>query len=62
MSDSEHYLDVLEDIDSGDYDVTEWEAEFIESLLKNRPYRLSERQEEVIRRMARTYLGEELSL
>ena len=61
MSDAEHYLDVLEDIDSGDYDVSEWEAEFIESLLKNRPYRLSERQEAVVQRMALKYLGEDLS-
>lgn len=62
MSDREGYLDVLEDIDSGDYDVTEWEADFIESLLKTRPYALSDRQAAVIQRMALKYLGEELSL
>ena len=62
MSDRERYLEILEDIDSGDYDVTEWEAEFIESLLKNRPYALSDRQAAVIQRMALKYLGEEFAL
>jgi hypothetical protein len=62
MPDREHYLDVLEDLDSGDYDVSGWEAEFIENILKHRPYALSDRQAAVIQRMALKYLGEELSL
>lgn len=57
---SADFLEVLEDIDAGGYEVTDWEAEFIEDMLKHRPRQLSERQQDVIRRMADKYLGEVL--
>jgi hypothetical protein len=55
-----YYLDVVEDIDAGGHEVSEWEADFIESMLKHRPRQMSERQQDIVRRMARKYLGEDL--
>lgn len=62
MSETEPYYSVLETIDRGDYEVTSWEAEFLESLLKRRPSTLSERQRAVIQKMAGQYLGDEVHL
>ena len=63
MSDSEYYLEFIDAIDdgAGAFEVSAWEADFIESMLKNRPRRLSERQQETIRRMAKKYLGEDVT-
>lgn len=41
-------------------EVSDWEASFIEDMLKHRPRTLSEKQQEVIKRMAEKYLGEVL--
>lgn len=53
---SGYYLQFLEEIDGGPYDVSNWEADFIESLLEKRPSWLSDGQKNVIRRMAKKYL------
>lgn len=56
---SAYYRQFLQAIDEGDYDVSDWEAEFLENLLaQQRP--LSDKQVAVVRRMAHKYLGEEV--
>lgn len=50
------YLALIKQIDASGHDVTSWEADYIESLLKNRPRFLSERQKAIIDRMAGKYL------
>ena len=61
MSDSAYYLEFIDAIDDGAFEVSAWEADFIESMLRNRPQRLSERQQETIRRLAKKYLGEDVT-
>lgn len=57
---SDYYLQYLETIDDGDYDVTAYEAQFLEDMLKHRPQQMSVKQQDVVRRMARKYLQEEV--
>lgn len=53
---TKRYYEILELIDDGDAEVNEWEAEFIENILGNRPTRFSPKQIEVIERMEEKYL------
>jgi hypothetical protein len=55
---SDYYLQYLEDIDAGGYEVTDYEAQFLEDMLKHRPQQMSVKQQALVRRMAETYLGE----
>jgi len=57
---ADYYLQFLEEIDDGDYEVSDWEAEFLESMLKRRPQSLSPKQQEIIIRMAKQYLHVEV--
>jgi len=52
------YLAYVEAIDAGAQEVSDWEARFIEDLLKHRPYSLSPKQWAIVRQMAEKYLGE----
>jgi len=58
--DSEYYLQFLEEIDAGNHTLTNWEIDFTEDMLKNRPYSLTDNRKEVIRRMTRKYLQVEV--
>ena len=60
MMDSDYYLQYVEAVDECGKDVSDWEATFIESMLKNRPARLSLKQVEIIRVLADKYLGEQV--
>lgn len=57
---TEYYLQYVEALDEALADVSTWEASFIDDMLKQRPQRFSEKQQEVIRRMAAKYLGENI--
>ena len=50
------YLALAEQIDTCDHEVTTWEANFLDTLLTQRPTYLSERQKAIIDRMATQYL------
>lgn len=52
-------LDALRMVDEGDWEVTDWEANFIETVLsgKTGKPRLSRAQRDVIIKLAKTYLG-----
>jgi hypothetical protein len=41
---AEYYLQYVEALDQSAAEVTAWECDFVESLLKNRPYALTEKQ------------------
>ena len=56
----DYYLQYLEEIDTGPYDVSNWEADFLENMLEKRPAYLSAKQEGIIRRMAKQYLHEDI--
>jgi hypothetical protein len=58
MSASDYYLQYLEDIDVGGYEVSKWEADFLDNMLRARPQQMSEKQQETVRRMVEKYLGE----
>jgi len=54
-----HALAILNEIDNSDFVVNEWEAEFIQSILrqsKHWTFRLSDRQKAAIERMEAKYL------
>lgn len=57
---SDYYLQFLEEIDAGPHEVTDWEARFIDDMLKHRPQQMSPKQQDMIRRMAKQYLGAEV--
>ena len=57
---SNYYLQYLDEIDAGPYDVSNWEANFLDDLLEQRPAVLSAKQEGIIRRMAKQYLHEDI--
>ena len=57
---SDYYLQFIEAIDGNAANVSDWEADFCESMLKNRPQMLSEKQKDIIRHLAKHYLGEEV--
>ena len=57
MIDSPYYLQCLEEIDKGPYTVTNWEATFIESMLEQQLPQLTAKQVDIIRWMAKKYLG-----
>jgi hypothetical protein len=58
---SDYYLQYLEDIDAGGYEVSDYEAQFLEEMLKHRPQQMSPRQQALVRRMVEKYLGEEIA-
>lgn len=58
QTNADYYLQYLEALDEAPVDVSTWEASFIDDMLKQRPSHLSEKQQDVIRRMAAKYLGE----
>ena len=58
---SDYYLQFLEEIDAGPYDVTKWEADFIDDMLKHRPQQMSLKQQDIVRRMAKQYLKAEVA-
>lgn len=58
---SDYYLQFLEEIDALSCEVSNYEARFIGDLLKHRPQMLSPKQQEIIRRMAKQYLGVEVA-
>jgi len=53
-------LNILNEIDSGDFGVTDWEANFIQSIMKQANtrwhFKLSDKQMAVIERMQEKYL------
>jgi len=54
-----HALAILNEIDNGDFEVTDWEADFIQSILrqsKQWTFKLSNKQKAVIERMEEKYL------
>ncbi len=55
---TERYLSVAVTLDDPRLDVTSWEADFLESLLRWLPDELSPKQMQIIERMAFKYLGE----
>lgn len=55
---NEDYLEVIQDIDTCGREITDWEADFIESMLRNRPTHLSTKQKEIISDLAWKYLQE----
>ena len=57
---SAYYLQYLDKIDAGPYDVSNWEANFLDNLLEQRPAVLTARQEAIVRRMAKQYLHEDI--
>lgn len=52
-----YYLDLAEELDEGDFDVTSWEAGFLNTVLKQT--HISVKQAEVLDEMNEKYLGEE---
>jgi hypothetical protein len=56
----EYYLQFLEEIDAGDHDVSEWEANFLNDMLTTRPRFLSAKQQAIVQRMAKRYLHTEV--
>lgn len=55
-----YYLDLLEELDSLDTPVSDWEANFLESLLEKceqNGFTISQKQKDVIDRMKEKYLG-----
>lgn len=58
---SDYFLQFLEEIDASAHTVTDYEARFLEDMLKNRPQQMSFKQQEIIRRMAKQYLGAEVT-
>ena len=61
MPTSDYYLQFLEEIDASACEVSDWEARFLEDMLKHQPYTLSMKQQEIIRRMAKKYLDAEVA-
>lgn len=57
---SDYFLQYLEEIDAGPYDVSDWEADFLGNMLERRPAFLNGKQEGIIRRMAKQYLHEDI--
>jgi hypothetical protein len=55
---ADYYLQYVEALDAAPFEVTSWEASFLEDLLIHRPHQLSEKQQAVLRRMAAQYFGE----
>jgi hypothetical protein len=54
-----HALAILNEIDNGDFEVSDWEADFIQSILrqsKQWTFKLSNKQKAVIERMEEKYL------
>ena len=50
-------FDVIEALDQGPYDVSNWEAEFLETLIRyGKEPRISQKQRAVLVRMAQQYL------
>lgn len=56
MNQHDYYIDILERIDEGVWEVTKWESNFIESILTNPEVKLTSKQAEVIERMREKYL------
>ena len=48
------YADIIVELDDGEFEVTDWEAGFIESTLKRTDF--TEKQKNVIRKMHDKYL------
>ena len=61
MPTGDYYLQFLEEIDASACEVSDWEARFLEDMLKHQPHILSMRQQEIIRRMAKKYLNAEVT-
>ena len=61
MPTGDYYLQFLEEIDAGPYEVTQWEADFLETMLTQRPQHISEPRQESVRRMAKKYLNAEVA-
>lgn len=57
-AETERYLDVCVTLDDPRIDVSSWEADFLETILRYVPDELSGPRKEIIRRMALKYLGE----
>lgn len=51
-----HWFSVVKAIDHADVSVSAWEAEFLESLLKQRPETLTPKRQAVLDAMADKYL------
>lgn len=56
----DYYIQIIEEIDSIDRDVTEWEASFVESMLEQREEKgyfiITDKQKLVIDKMKEKYL------
>lgn len=60
--DIEYYMQFVEALDQGgEFEVNDFEAGFLESLLTQRPRRLSPKRYEVLKGMVRRYLHEEMA-
>lgn len=55
MREAYSYPDIVRELLSGDYDLTDWEAQFVESVHRRGAGRLSERQKAVLDRMRDKY-------
>ena len=56
MEQSEYYWDILDELDCLDFPLTDWEVDFIESLMANRGRKLTEKQMSTIEVMKERYL------
>ena len=55
---NERYFQILLDVDDDRIDLNSWEVDFVERLLTYFPDRLTEKQINVIKKIAFKYLGE----
>jgi hypothetical protein len=55
---ADSYLQYVEALDAAPVEVSRWEAEFLESLLAQKPATFSPKQIAILERMVKQYLGE----
>lgn len=58
--DTDYYMQFVEALDNGPFEVSNWEADFLSSLLERRPKTITEKQLDIIKRMSTKYLGENI--
>ena len=54
----DYYIQFIEALDALPVNVSDWEADFIASMLASPPSTFTEKQQEIVRRMALKYLNE----
>lgn len=55
-----YYMQYIEALDEGNFEVSDWEAGFLESLIENPPRFLTSKQHAILHRMVERYLDEDL--